>query len=308
MTGRHIILGVGVALLLSGASLFVWLLLQPSPEMRPAGPPPAPQILVASRDLPAGALLRADDMGWRAAAAEENPAALLVQGRFAQDEVVGAATRRRLANDEPIALSAVVRPTERAFLATILGPDMRAVSISLAEAGATATQVAPGDRVDVIMLQRFGAEVDPGHRSVGDTVLRGVRVIATDTLGAGVPRPSGSTGRAPTSVPTAEARARSVTLELSEGDAEKLLVSLELGKVEVVLRSAHPSQTADPAYSPTWASDVMPATKDIGGKAPGQPSAAARPIQVLRGSKMEQVCVDARSGAVSECTKAAQPP
>ena len=183
MLTRGVILGLGMLALLAGLALsFLW---YRQSTVGPAPPVvamiPAKTVLVAAHAMPAGTLLRPGDMSW-----DEKPAAAvvgadIVRGSVPDAEFVGAVTRRAFAAREPLTAAELAKPGDREFLIAALGPGRRAVSINVDAVKSTAGLVAPGDHVDVILTQTFAAQAsDPAHRSVGETVLRDLRVIAVD--------------------------------------------------------------------------------------------------------------------------------
>jgi pilus assembly protein CpaB len=117
------------------------------------------------------------------------------------------------------------------------------------------------------------------RRSVSETVVENLRVLAIDTPDAKAP--SGSFGR-------------TVTLEVTPQQAEKINVATELGKLSLTLRSvvgADGVLAAGPGPStgvkPTWAGDVSPA---LGGAMPEKTITVQQPpVEVVRGSKREAV-------------------
>ena len=182
-----------------------------------------------------------------------------------------------------IRLGNIVRPGDRDFLQVVLTPGARAIAIPVATGGASTGLLFPGDRVDVILTQNFkgeGAAIT--RRSVSETVVENLRVLAIDTLDAKAP--SGSFGR-------------TVTLEVTPQQAEKINVATELGKLSLTLRSVTgpdgvlATSTAGPGPStgvkPTWAGDVSPA---LGGAMPEKTITVQQPpVEVVRGSKREAV-------------------
>jgi pilus assembly protein CpaB len=139
--------------------------------------------------------------------------------------------------------------------------------------------------------------VAPPRKSVGETVLRDVRVIAVDQALSGAiqakqqptPPTVGAEGRIP----------RTVTLEVTEQQAEKLLVALNLGKIELSMRPFSPPGTELPLVegtatpTPTWASDVSPALKSVNQGSQNAINGKPAPvpaIAVMRGSKIDHLC------------------
>jgi len=270
---------------------------------------PKAQILVATLPLPQGTLLREQDVTWQgvtetqpgqivrpdAAALEANPE---LEGQT-RASVYGAVLRHEIPAGEPIRRGAIVKPGERDFLQVVLVPGERAISIPVITGGASTGLLSPGDRVDVILTQNFkgdGAANAPlTRRSVSETVVESLRVLAIDAPDA---KPAAGIGR-------------TVTLEVTAEQAERINVATELGKLSLTLRSATdyaPSPVAatspplvapapsgavpivkavDGHVKPTWAGDVSPA---LIGAAVDKPTAIALPpITVFHGSSREIV-------------------
>src|SRR4051794_11385583 len=146
----------------------------------------------------------------------------------------------------------VMRPGDHGFLAAVLGPGMRAVSVGVDTVSGTAGLIWPGDRIDVILTQAISdAAIPVGRRLAAETVLSGVRVIAIDQqLLQGV-APDGA----------AENKARTVTLEVTSAEAERVSVATRIGKLSLAVQSADRNLQPAAANPPrtTWASDVSPA-------------------------------------------------
>src|SRR6516164_1739995 len=162
------------------------------------------EILVATTTLPPGTLLRAKDVAWQPTTKAEpgqivRPSNAVTNtndesDRQAPSDVSGAALRAGVTAGEPIRRTAIVKPADRDFLQVVLSPGARAIAIPVATSGASTGLLFPGDRVDVILTQNFkgeGAAIT--RRSVSETVVENLRVLAIDTLDAKAP--SGSFGR-----------------------------------------------------------------------------------------------------------------
>jgi pilus assembly protein CpaB len=257
---------------------------------------PKEEILVATVQLAAGTLLRAQDVTWQLVTRPVEPAEIARPSAVARQvrpevdeetraEVYGAAVRpaRDTEAGEPIRRSNIVRPGDRDFLQVVLTPGARAIAIPVTTGGASTGLLFPGDRVDVILTQNFkGESAVITRRSVSETVVENLRVLAIDALDAKAP--SGSFGR-------------TVTLEVTPQQAEKINVATELGKLSLSLRSVSGpdgvlvTSTAGPGPStgvkPTWAGDVSPA---LGGAMPEKAITVQQPpVEVVRGSKREAV-------------------
>ena len=184
--------------------------------------------------------------------------------------VYGAVLRHDLPAGEPIRSAAIVKPGERDFLQVVLVPGKRAISIPVATGGASTGLLSAGDNVDVILTQNFKndnvANQPLTRRSVSETVVEGLRVLAIDAPADVKSATAGVANAAPFG--------RTVTLEVTPEQAEQVNVATELGKLSLTLRSATDYASASPAsptflkavarpvdghVRPTWAGDVSPA-------------------------------------------------
>ncbi len=317
MLVRRLLLIIGGFALLSGIVLAVLWLRTPAPQQQQAAQPKVAQqsVLVAARAIPARTILRADDIRWQDVAADQVPAGSVQRGQGNETEFVGAAVSKSFAAGDPLILANILKPADPGFLPAVLDPGTRAVSISVGVAEGGAGLVAPGDHVDVLLTQSFNdTDLTPGIRSVGETVLKDLRVIAIDQTIGEIPKQKGGEPRGGAAEPHIP---KTVTLEVTESQAERLMVAVQLGKLELALRSLEPvstTETAEPApgaadNKPTWAYEVSPALRVIGkeGKGTGaNGNAAAAPkaahiIEVMRGSKVEVRCFDSKGLVVLDC-------
>src|SRR5262249_52854260 len=221
---------------------------------------------VATVTLPPGTLLRAKDVVWQRVAGTTEPGYILRPGRTAGklnihlDEqaratVYGAALRIGIKASDPIGHDTIVKPGDRDFLQIVLSPGARAIAIPVATGGASTGILYPGDHVDVILTQTFKNDPPLTRRSVGETVVENLRVLAID---------------APDSKPVASGNncGGAVTLEVTPEQAERINVAAELGKLSLTLRSitaaagmseAPAGPTMSRLIRPIWAGDVSPA-------------------------------------------------
>jgi pilus assembly protein CpaB len=252
------------------------------------------EVLVATAALPAGTLLRAKDVAWQAmvgavqpgqitrppnTASNQNPG-LEQQARV---EVFGAALRSSVVADEPIRRGILVKPGDRDFLQVVLSAQARAIAIPVATGGASTGILYPGDRVDVILTQTFKNDPPLTRRSVGETVVQNLRVLAIDPVDS---RPNGA----------ANGFGRTVTLEVTPDQAERVNVAAELGKLSLTLRSISIVNGSTPASAPSkiisavrpiWAGDVSPA---LGDAAPAKAVIAEQTaVEVIHGTKTATV-------------------
>jgi pilus assembly protein CpaB len=290
MRAKTILIGLFVISLFVAAIAFMQM-------MAPKGGATVPkaQILATTMPLPAGTLLRAQDVAWLPGDAEPDqivrPDATEAKPEAAEEtkaSVYGAVLRHALAAGEPIRRGAFVKPGDRDFLQVVLTPGARAIAIPVSTGGASTGLLSPGDRVDVILTQNFKNDsaqdlknTPVTRRSVSETVVESLRVLAIDT-----PDPKATAAN-----PTNGNFGRTVTLEVTAAQAELINVAAELGKLSVTLRSVTgPSTTlasASPAepIKPVWAGDASPA---LSGAAVEKPVALAPiPVQVFHGAGKE---------------------
>ena len=253
------------------------------------------EILVATAALPPGTLLRAKDVVWHLSGTAEpgqivRPAGAAGKANTELDqqaraEVYGAALRAGVSAGDPIRRSAIVKPGDRDFLQIVLSPRARAIAIPVATGGASTGLLYPGDRVDVILTQTFKHDPPLTRRSVSETVVESLRVLAVDTLDAKPTSAGNSFGR-------------TVTLEVTPEEAEKINVATELGKLSLTLRSisgydgsaatSAPMPARATSVKPVWAGDVSPALGDA--MPPNKVVAAEQPaVEVMHGTKAAAV-------------------
>jgi pilus assembly protein CpaB len=261
----RIVLGL---LLVMGAAVLVGAglgLMPKSPPPAPAtaaAPPARVTVLVAAAPLRGGSLIRPQDLRGVEMARSEVPDGARADEPQRRGELTGAMVRRTLGEGQPILPGDIVRPGDHGFLAAVLRPGMRAVTVAVDAVSGTAGLIWPGDRVDVVMTQSLDdPQLASGHRVAAQTVLSDTRVIAIDQqLVQGAP-PEGA-------APPAN---RTATLEVTAAQVERVLVAAKLGHLSLSVLSADRaasapdavSRTVDassrPVGSVTWGSDVSPA-------------------------------------------------
>lgn len=229
-----------LALGLAGFGMVAWISTRsPGPAVAAAAlvPPPAPaKVLVAGRSLHAGSLLKPDDVTTSDMDAAKVPDGASLDTPQQRAQLWGAMVRRSLGAGEPVLPSDVLRPGDHGFLAAVLGPNMRAVTIGVDIISGSAGLIWPGDRIDLLLTQAIDAPNLPsGHRLVASTVLSDVRVIAVDQHLVEGATPDGADPKA----------ARTVTLEVTTGQAERVSVAERLGHLSLVVRSADQSAAPD---------------------------------------------------------------
>jgi pilus assembly protein CpaB len=264
MSYRGLLFVLGLLCLVTGLGLSVLWFGQEDPSTTVADGDKKvlrPAILVTTRAIDAGALILPSDMRWKEVQEGTPGGGMLVRGQVSEADFAAAITRRGFAHDEPLVLEDLVKAGDRKFLAAILGPGKRAVAVPVEAQQSASGLVLPGDRVDVILTHVLVEAAGSTSSSVAETVLRDVRVIAVDQALAAAPKPtSAELG------PLADSRMpRAVTLEVDERQAQTLVVALQLGKLQLSLRSLQrlPQTTTQREPLPTFAADISPALRQL---------------------------------------------
>ena len=204
---------------------------------------PLARVLVAKRDLPIGTRLTSADLGWqpwpadalnssfitdgaapaapsKGAAKVAQAAGDLVTGQSQIDALEGAVVKEAIAAGEPITGHKIVRGGEGGYMAVVLQPGMRAVSVPMSSDTAAGGFILPGDRVDVLQSRDAGG--DKGF--ITETLVTNVRVLAIDQKTA----------------PDKDAKAiigSVATLEVPAADAEVLVRGKAQGQMLMTLRA-----------------------------------------------------------------------
>ena len=225
------------------------------------------KILVAAQNLPAGTLVRENHVKWQewpeSDGLEEQ---YVVENSRPVDEFYGTVVRSGLSAGEPITDSRMVKPGQQGFLAAVLKPGKRAVSIQVDETTGVAGFIFPGDRVDVILtLEIIQENVESSRpRHASETILSNVRVVAMDQ----------STDDQEQQVVVR----RIATLEVTPKQVEKITVSRALGRLSLSLRSIATSSDNGAAGGFTWDSDASSLIAK-----PAASGKAADKVMVIRG-------------------------
>jgi pilus assembly protein CpaB len=240
-----------MAIGLAGFGLVMWHSTRPPETAQAAAPPPVKiRVLTATKLLRAGTLLKPDDLAEKEILQTTTPTteAPLTDSRSA---LAGAMLRRSIGKDDVLHADDVLRPGDHGFLAAVLQPGMRAVTLGVDAITGSAGLIWPGDRVDLILTQTIAdAALPAGNRVVAETVLTDVRAIAIDQQ---VVQGAEADAKNPQS--------RTVTLEVTPDQAEKVSVAIRLGRLSLALRSATSAPQPTEARSMTWAGDVSPALR-----------------------------------------------
>jgi pilus assembly protein CpaB len=241
MDARKLILLVG-ALFVAAITAFmarslVFSASAPQAGAAPNSPAAAAQntteVLVATRALPVGTILDPQAMEFRPWPKELVEGAYYVRGDTDAAKLQGTVVRFPIPAGQPLTQGALVKPGDRGFLAAALGPGMRAVTVPVSTQSAVAGFVFPGDRVDLILTQSVQGGGDGPPLKASETVLRNLRVLATDQK-----TDKGTDDKGNTVVTTYS----TVTVEATPKIAEKIAVAQTVGSLSLSLRSIADNQ------------------------------------------------------------------
>lgn len=258
--------------------------LEPEPAVAPPPEPVIPpvEVLAAARNMPAGTLLTATDLTYVPLEARNVLSSHIRRepADAAQEQeppsVIGAVTRIPFLAGMPLTGAGLIRPGEDGFLAAVLLPDRRAITITVNQETSHAGMIAPGDRVDVIFTMQVSSDGQSQLNSFSRTVLEDIRVVAvgrriesvsyTDQESSLIPQTGGNT----------------VTLEVRPPEADQLVLATTRGSLALALR---PLGQADAVgwRTPVGLNRLLPPP------ATEPPTPDPVRVQVFRGTEREEV-------------------
>jgi pilus assembly protein CpaB len=203
-----------------------------APQAEAAQVPQGPKVLVAQRALPVGTIITADSISFQAWPKEMVQDAYFLDGEADMNKLLGTVVRFPVTAGQPVTQGALVSPGDRGFLAAALGPGMRAVTIPVSARTGVAGFVFPGDHVDLVLTQTVRGNNSRESLKAAETILRNVRVLATDQ----------STDTDVVDGKTVVRGFRTITVEVTPKIAEKVAVAQTLGTISLALRSLADNQ------------------------------------------------------------------
>lgn len=194
--------------------------------------PQGPKVLVAQRSLPVGTIITADAVAYQLWPEEMVQDVYFLEGEADMTQLLGTVVRHQITAGEPVTQGTLVAPGDRGFLAAALGPGMRAVTVPVSARTGVAGFVFPGDRIDLVLTQTVDGS-NGGNLKTSETIMRNLRVLATDQKTASRTNENGK---------TVVSTFRTVTLEVTPKIAEKVAVAQTLGTLSLSLRSLADNQ------------------------------------------------------------------
>ncbi len=206
-------------------------------------------VLVAGHLIHAGQLVRPEDFASRRFPAASVAPNALADTAVEREGLAGALLRVTIPAGGLVFPQDMVRPGDHGYLAAVLSPGKRAVSIGVDAVSGISGLVWPGDYVDLILTQTLDdPNVSSSHHMAAETVLGGLRVIATDQ--------DMVRGELPSS---ASAASRTVTIEATPDQAERISLAARLGRLSLSVCPLSECAGSRQPASLTWGGDVSPA-------------------------------------------------
>ncbi len=292
MTPRTIVLLL-IAVLTVGGTFYVaqdWLDTErgrlDALRKKPKAKAPQVKVLVAKRALPAGTILKSAHLRWQSWPDRGVPSNYIIRGKGKAkiEDVAGSVVRRGIYVGEPITAGRVVKPGQQGFMAAVLTPGMRAITVPVNATSGIAGFIFPGDRVDMILTHTVGKR--KRKRRVSETILTGLRVLGVDQ------KTNDQKGKARV--------AKTATFEVTPKQAEMIAVAAQIGRLSLSLRSLartaasgrkgkggrlvdaleSDNRPAARGWTHTWASQVSRVVRSKG---------RARKVIVVRGKSIRSV-------------------
>ena len=205
-------------------------------------PPKIDMIDVMVADMP---LMPGDPLSEQSVMLVEYPAMSVPQGSYSSYEDLfvdpdkPSVVLTRIAQGEPILAFKLSAPGGHASLSASLGENMRAVSIRVNDVTGVAGFVRPEDRVDVLLtreiapakISRYGKSATGGDRKTNFTaeiLLQDIKVLGTDQ----------TTNMDSDGMAVGAKLAKTITLEVSALQAQKLALAKTVGTMTLALRAA----------------------------------------------------------------------
>ncbi|HTC18594.1 MAG TPA: Flp pilus assembly protein CpaB [Stellaceae bacterium] len=247
-------------------------------------------VLVAAKPLPAGHFIKDEDLKWQSWPDDNLSSTYLLQSAINTDAIVGSVARAGIAAGEPITDDRIVKKGDRGFLAAIVTPGYRAITVTMTSNAGLSGLAIPGDRVDVLLTVTAPSQVkDQPDRKFTETVMQDIRVLAVDQK---------INDQSDDSV-----MARTATLEVTPKQAEMVTLMQELGKMSMTLRSVGSAENDAQPHKPTLTSDNE--AMSVLGMNRGGPSNG---IDVVRGTERTTIYVSGHTvHSVQEDTPAPAP-
>ena len=292
-----IILGGGLLAALVVALVMQAMVGSPQPVQTVTQEAPKSEVLVAARVLEMGSVLDPDDMKW-----QQWPTNAVFSGAITRDSLenpnaslpIEGRLRRTVVEGEPLMRTALVQESGGNFISATLSDGMRAMAIEINAQSSVGGFVKPGDMVDVIMTYNVIIPSDEEiaeasrmviNRQASQTVLENIKVMAVD---------QSATDSEDIAV------GRTVTLELTPEQTERLALAGSMGDLSLALRKiGDDTQRLTGENTPPSITDVRMSQilQEIINAEGGEfETGSARTIKLYNGNQIQEITVEPYSG------------
>lgn len=213
------------------------------------------KVLVAQRTLEDGSFIDKGDVAWERK--EVSGSGWIRSHQFELDDFTGAVVFKSTLAGDAISYGNLIRPQQQGFLAAVLTPGSRAISIPVNEITANAGLIGPGDYVDILLT--FYADSDRGERALqrgrdismltSKTLASAIRIISINRQS--VANPDNKLGVLITTA----------TLEVSPKLAQHLTIANRMGELALSLRSKR--DPGNVTNMEAWSGDVHTAVDQL---------------------------------------------
>ena len=261
---RVVIIGlVFAAVILAGGTAYLlrdYISAQQAEFAAMAPKAPTIKILVASANMPIGAAVTKENTQWVDWPEDGIQDSYLLESKDSKIQATlkkeHYIARRALSKGEPITMTRLYKSSDPGYLRGVLSSGMRAIAVRSGAENAAAGFILPGDSVDVMLthsmlntaMQRAGPaaikKFKGGMIHTSETILENVKVLAIDQ--------SVDEFKAGAQI------AKTILLEVSPKDAEKLQTAKVMGKLSLVLRAVRGADKDDRKLKYTTDVEVSP--------------------------------------------------
>jgi pilus assembly protein CpaB len=205
-----------------------------TPAVQAAPVKQGPEVLVATTTLPVGTIVTAEALRYQPwpEGLVQTTYYMKQDGKADTSSLIGTVVRNEITAGQPITQGALIKPGERGFLAAALGPGMRAITVPVSAISSVAGFIFPGDRVDLMLTQTVSGTGDGPPLKVSETIIKNIRVLATDQRTTAMNQEGKPEVR----------NVSMVTLEVTPKMAEKVAVAQTVGALSLSLRSIADNQ------------------------------------------------------------------
>jgi pilus assembly protein CpaB len=174
-------------------------------------------LIVASRDMPMGTLLRKNDVKLSKYLQKDVPKGAIFQAKTAEEHVL----MMPLNTNEPVLLAKLSDATSVEGVSSTIDRGYRAVSVQITDVSGVAGLIQPGSHVDVLFT-RPGSMLE----ATTSTILQNVKVLST-----------GRTVAVGQAIDPKAPKSPTITLVLLPDDAQKLELAKNEGRISLSLRN-----------------------------------------------------------------------